>query len=126
VYQRTTGTSGFAGTWESSSVAVNFSLVLKIAPYDGGGLSIISPTSDKPKDLSFDGKDRPNASSNAAAGTTYSARRISEHAVEITDKLNGKIVDTQQYALSSDLKTLTLTIHRVGMHTPNIFVFDRQ
>ncbi len=126
VYQRTTQTKGFAGTWESASVAVNFALVITFQPYAGGGLSLISPTSDKPKDLSFDGKDRPNLSSAAAAGSTYSAKRVSARALEVTDKLDGKPLDTQEFTLSSDLKTLTLTIHRPGLRTPNVFVFDRQ
>lgn len=126
VYKRTTATSGFSGTWESASVAVNFALVIKFQPYGADGLSLISPASDKPKDLSFDGKDRPNLSSNAPAGSSYSARRVSERRLEVTDKLKGKLVDTQEIALSPDLKTLTLTIRRAGMQTPNIFVFERQ
>jgi hypothetical protein len=126
VYQRTTPTSGFAGTWESASVKVNFELVIKFQPYDGGGLSLISPTSDKPKNLSFDGKDYPNPNSNASPGSTYSARRVGGRNLEITNKLNGKLVDTQEITLSSDLKTLTLTIHKTGARTPNVFVFDRQ
>ena len=126
LYRRTAGTSGFAGTWESTSVAINFSLVLKIQPYGEGGLSIISPAADKPKNLRFDGRDYPNLSSNAPRGTSYSARQVSARALEITDKLQGKTVDTQRYALSSDLKTLTLTLHKPGMQAPSIFVFERQ
>lgn len=126
VYLRTTPTSGFAGTWESTSVKVNFSLTIKIRPYAGDGLSIISPTSDRPKNLSFDGKDYPNLASNAIAGSTYFARRIDGHTVEISNKLNGKLVDTQQYVLSSDLKTLTLTVHKPGTRPSNTFVFERQ
>ena len=126
VYGRTTQTSGFAGTWESTSVTVNFVLVIKIQPYEGDGLSIISPSADKPRNLSFDGKDYPDLSSNASPGTTYSARRISERTLELTDKLNGKIVDTRQYMLSSDLKTLTLTIHKTGTRAPSVLVFERQ
>ena len=126
VFQRTTATSGLIGTWEGAGATVNFSLTIKIQPYAGGGLSIISPLSDKPKNLSFDGKDYPNLSSNAPTGATYSARWASDHTLEITDRVKDKIVDTQQYMLSSDLKTLTLTIHRTGMRTPNVFVFDRQ
>ena len=126
VYQRTAPASGFAGTWESRSVVVNFALTIKFEPYDGSGLSLISPASDKPRNLSFDGKDYPYTASNAPVGATYSARRIDERTLEIEDKVNGKNVDTRQIALSSDLKTLTLTIHRTGMRTPNIFVFDRQ
>jgi hypothetical protein len=125
-YQRTTATTDFAGTWESASVQVNFDLTIKIQPYEKDGLTLISSLSDKPKNLSFDGKDYPNLSSNAAVGATYSAKRIDDRTVTISDKLKGKAVDTQEYALSSDLKTLTLTIRRVGMRTPNVFVFDRQ
>ena len=126
VYQRTTPTTGFAGTWESESVKVNFDLTIKIQPFEGSGLSVISPLADKPKNLHFDGKDTPNLASNAPTGSTYAARRVDERTLEITDEIGGKAVDTQQYALSSDLKTLTLTIRRTGMRTPNIYVFDRQ
>lgn len=126
VYGRTAGTSGFAGTWESTSVTVNFALVMKFEPYTGGGLSLTSSISDKPKDLRFDGKDYPNTSSTSATGATYSARRIDERALEMTDKLDGKIMDTQEIALSSDLKTLTLTIHKTSTRTPTVLVFERQ
>ena len=125
VFQRTTATSGLMGTWEGASSTVNFSLTIKIQPYGGDGLSILSSASDKPKDLTFDGKDTPNLSSNVPAGTTYSAKRLNDVTLEITDKLKGRVVDTQQYALSADRKILTLTIRRPGMRTPNIFVFER-
>jgi len=125
VYERTTAASGFAGTWESASVTVNFEFVIKIQQYDGDGLSLISPSADKPKNLSFDGKDYPNISSNASPGSTYSSRRVNESTLEITDKLNGKVVDTQQIMLSSDLKTLTLTVHKTGTRAPSVLVFER-
>jgi hypothetical protein len=126
VYQRTTATSGFAGTWESMSVTVNFAFVLKIEPYAGGGLSLVSPSSDKPKDLRFDGKDYPNIGARASPGSTYSARRVNARTLEMTDKLDGKVVDTQRMALSSDLRTLTLTVHKTGTRTPSVIVFERQ
>ena len=44
VYQRTAGTSGFAGTWESRYVTVSFAFVLKVEPYEGDDLSIIDST----------------------------------------------------------------------------------
>ena len=125
VFRRTTATSGLMGTWEGARATVNFSLTLKIQSYGKDGLSILSSASDKPKELRFDGKDYPNLSSSVPAGMTYSSRRTDEHTLEITDKLGGKLVDTQQYTLSSDLKTLTLTVRKPGMRTPNIFVFDR-
>ena len=126
VYERRTATSGFVGTWESASVKVNFALVITFKAYGADGLSLISPTSDKPKDLRFDGKDYPNMNSSAPAGSSYSAKRVNERGLEVTDKLDGKVVDTQEITLSPDLKTLTLAVHRPDTRTPNIFVFDRQ
>lgn len=125
VYERTTPASGFAGTWESASATVNFEFVIKIQPYDGDGLSLISPSADQPKNLRFDGKDYPNISSSASPGSTYSSRRVNEHTFEITDRLNGKILDTQRIMLSSDRKTLTLTVHKTGTRAPSVLVFER-
>src|SRR5580704_8545411 len=42
VYQRTAGTSGFAGTWEASTDAANMAMVLKVQAYEGDGLSFIN------------------------------------------------------------------------------------
>jgi len=125
VYGRTTATSGFAGTWETANGTVNFALAIKIQPYRNDGLSLISPFADRPRNLLFDGKDYPDQSSNASPGTRYSARRANERTLEITDKLDGKVVDTRRYMLSPDLKTLTLTIRKTGMRSPSVLVFER-
>lgn len=53
-------------------------------------------------------------------------RRANQNTLEMTDKINGKIADTQQIELSSDLKTLTIIVHTVGRSEPNILVFERQ
>jgi hypothetical protein len=51
---------------------------------------------------------------------------VNERTLEMTDKIDGKVMDAQQIELSSDLKTLTLTVHTVGRSEPNILVFERQ
>ena len=63
---------------------------------------------------------------NVPPGLVSSLRRVNEHTLEMTDKFNGKITDTRQIDLSSDLKTLTMTIHVLGRSEPDILVFDRQ
>jgi hypothetical protein len=126
VYKRTAGTSGFAGTWESASLTINFEFVLKVQPYEGDGLSIIDSTEGVTTNFKFDGKDYPNAGPNAEKGSTSSARRVNPHTVEITDKVNGKTASTRQIELSSDLKTLTMTLHPASRREPNILVFERQ
>ena len=75
--------------------------------------------------MKFDGKDYPNVGPNVAAGSASSVRRVNQNTLEMTDKTNGKIADTRQIKLSSDLKTLTVTVHTAGRSEPNILVFER-
>jgi hypothetical protein len=126
VYKRTAGTSGFAGTWESTSETVNSVFVLQVRPYEGDGLSFIDPAQEQTTNVKFDGKDYPNVGPNVAPGSVSSLRRVNQNMLEMTDKIKGKITDTQQIKLSSDLKTLTITLHTTGRTEPNILVFERQ
>ena len=126
VYKRSAGTSGFAGTWESTSETVNSVFVLKIQPYEGDGLSFIYPSEEVTKNVKFDGKDYPNVGANAPPGSASSARRVNKDTLEITGKFNSKVTDTQEIKLSSDLKTLTLSIRIPRRSAPNILVFERQ
>ncbi|HEX6804798.1 MAG TPA: hypothetical protein VF133_14055 [Terriglobales bacterium] len=126
VYQRTTAGSGFTATWDSVSEKMNSSYELEIAPYQGEGLTLITPTERKTRNLKFDGKDYPNLGPDVSAAAVSSGRRVSERALEISDKHNGKVSDTLQIELSPDLKTLTMTMQPAGQNKPNVFVFDRE
>jgi len=123
VYERTAGSSGFIGTWDSITAEVDASIELAIQPYEGDGLSFKGLGSNQ--NIKFDGNEYPNP--NAGAGYASSGRRVNERSLEITDKFQGKITDTRQVELSTDLKTLTMAIRRAGDSKPkNIFVFDRE
>src|ERR1700722_20014924 len=127
VYQRKGEGSGFAGTWVSTSEVVNFVYVLQIRPYEEDGLSIINPSSQLTRSMKQDGKDYPNTGASAAVLAASSVRRLDEHTLALTDKKsNGKVYDTQQMKLSSDLKALIVTVHTAGREEPNILVFERQ
>jgi hypothetical protein len=126
VYSRTAGTSGFAGTWESTSETLDSVYMIKVQPYEGDGLSFINSSQGVTRNVTFDGKDRPFVGPNAPAGTTSSARRVNERTLEITTKISGTVAGTQEETLSSDGKTLTMTVHAAGRTAPNILVFERQ
>lgn len=127
VYRRKGQGSGFAGTWVSTNQAVNFVYVLQIRPYEEDGVSIINASSQLTRNMKQDGKDYPNTGATAAVIAASSLRTLDEHTLELTDKKsNGKVYDTQQFKLSSDLKALTITIHTAGRDEPNILVFERQ
>ena len=52
--------------------------------------------------------------------------RISDHAVDRVDKINGKTLYNQQIEVSADGKALKVTIHIPGRDKPDWMVFDRE
>jgi hypothetical protein len=125
VYKRSGGKSGFAGTWIGTSETVNAVFVLKVEPYEADGLSFINTSQEVTKNVKFDGKDYPRVGPNVTPGSASSLRRVDARTLELTDKFNGKTVDTRQIKLSPDLKTLTMTVHTAGRSEPSILVFER-
>lgn len=126
VYERTAGSSGFAGTWESTSQQANSALELEVRPFETGGLSFIIPAEGVTKNIDFDGKDYPNLGANVSPGSTSSGRRVSDSTLEVTDKNHGEVTKTQQVKISPDRKSLVVTVRPVGQSKPNILVFERE
>ena len=126
IYTRTAGSTGFPGTWESTTEDVNSSYELQIKPSQDDGLSIIYPGSSMVKSVKFDGKDYPGSGPNAPTGYTSSISRVNAQTLQMTDKMNGKLFDTVKIELSPDGKTLTMTTTIPGRTKPNIQVFDRE
>lgn len=126
-YQRTAGSSGFAGTWESTSEEVKSDIELQVQAYEGDGLSFNSAAMGIDQKIKFDGKEHPEMSRNMDPGSTFSGRRVNERTLEITEKFQGKITNNRQIELSKDLKTLTIGIRVPGESKPkNILVFERE
>jgi hypothetical protein len=51
---------------------------------------------------------------------------VNELTLELTDKINDRVTDTQRIELSPGDKTLTITMQPSGQSKPNAFVFDRE
>jgi hypothetical protein len=127
VYQRTAGSSGFAGTWDSDNAKPDSAMALQIQSYEADGLSIFGPEGQITQSVKFDGNDYPDVGPDAPPGLVSSGRRVNERSLELTRKYKGKLIDTSQFELSADLKILTLSIVLAGETKPrNIFVFDRE
>ncbi len=75
--------------------------------------------------MKFDGKDYPNEGPGAGGGASSSAQRVDARTLVITDKVNGKVTDTETIGLSADLKTLTITTLVPGGDRPSVMVFER-
>jgi len=125
VYARIAGTSGFAGTWDSTSEKLG-PTEIDIQPYEGDGLSFTNKAQHSTKLMRFDGKDYPAKDPNAPAGAMSSARQVNARTLEFTEKRDGKVADTQNIQLSADSRTLTMTIQHTGASRPNVLVFERE
>jgi len=124
VYKRTAGGSGFSDTWVST--VVTSVEMLHVQPYQADGLSFLDDLEGLTISVRFDGKDYPIMGPSSVPGFVSLARRVNALNLELTDKYKGSHVDTRDIELSSDLKTLTMTVHTSDSSAPNVLVFERQ
>jgi hypothetical protein len=122
VYRRMSGTSGFAGAWESTTRPLGLKYELGIQPYAGKGLSFAA--SGAVKNITLDGQ--AHAVAGAADGLVASGRRRSERAFDYTESHAGKLDRARQFKLSRDGRTLTETLRTPGTTTPDVLVFERE
>lgn len=126
VLRRMAGTRGFAGTWESTKLRIGEPEELDIRANGGNGLSFAMPAEHETLSFKFDGKDYPDVGPNVPAGSTSSSHRVNQQTLQMTDKIKGAIMDTAEFKLSSDLKTMTITVHETGQSHPLAIVYDRE
>ena len=124
--KRVEGTSGFAGTWESTELNLSSPMSWEIMPYKGDGLSFVTPEYKEHDDIKFDGVDVPNQGPRVAPGATTAGKKTGERTVELSDKLKGKLLDVQHLEVSEDGKTLTDTLTFSGMDKTEVDVYDRE
>lgn len=123
-YERQGGGTGFAADWVSTRQEMKTPYELQVRPYAGDGLSIVSSLQGVTKSVKFDGKDYPNPGSRR--NVVSSAKRLNERAIELTEKINGTVVDTQEISVSEDGKTLTTTVHMPRRNEPDVLVFEKE
>lgn len=117
--------SGWTGTWESTKVQISSPDEWEIEANGANGLTFNTPAYQDTLSVKFDGKDYPEKGPNVPAGSMTSGKRMDAHNLELTDKINGKVMDHTKYEISPDGKTLTLTIHETGQPNPLTIVYDK-
>ena len=125
VYQRIGGGSGIAGDWQSMKETMNTPFPFQVKAFQGDGLSFTTVVEGKTQNVKFDGKGYPDEGPFVARGASSSAERVDARTLVITDKANGKVMDTKTVGLAADLKTLTVTTRFPGSDKPTVWVFER-
>ncbi|WP_263410903.1 hypothetical protein [Terriglobus tenax] len=124
-YTRKGSGTGFAGEWVSISEALNSSVSMQVTAYQEDGLAFSDSSTQTTRAAKFDDKDYPNLGPNAIPESTSSLRRVDERTLELTFKVEGRLIYKQQIQLSPDLRTMTLTRHIAGETETNIQVFEK-
>jgi hypothetical protein len=124
VYQRVGEGNGIAADWQSTKETMNSPFVLDVKAFQGDGLSFVSPMGTT--NATFEDKVHPAEGPSAGPGISKSIRQVDDRTLMIAIKQGGKIAATEDIVLSTDLKTLTMTVHVVGRDRPNVMVFERK
>ena len=81
--------------------------LLQIETFGTNGLAVTFPADKVTMNIGMDGKETPVEGPTVLKGATVSAKRLNPHSIKVTDKLNGKQMDTSDWQVSSDGKALT-------------------
>ncbi|MEY2482549.1 MAG: hypothetical protein QOK24_1077 [Verrucomicrobiota bacterium] len=126
IFKRTGGTTGLAGTWQTTSVKILSPSSITIAKWQGDGYSRTSAVFKETLEFKLDGKEYTPKGPRVPPGMTATAKKIDDHSMELTYKLKGKTIETHKYEVSADGKTLTQTVTYSGVSKPEIDVWDRE
>ncbi|MDE3199466.1 MAG: hypothetical protein KGN79_00990 [Acidobacteriota bacterium] len=111
--------------WDNATLQKR-SYVMEIASYKNDGITLQYPSLDLTKSATFDGKDYPTSGANSVKGETVSARYLNASGFEVEDKVDGKLMATSRFVISSDGKMLTVMVMAPGKVTPDVMVYDRE
>lgn len=125
VWKKVSGGAGWAGTWETTDLKFTSPDEYDIEAYEGDGLSFNTPAYRDMLRMKFDGKDYEEKGPNVMPGSMSSGKRVDGRTLEITNKVKGKVTDNTRYEVSSDGKTLTLTIRETGQPKTLTMVYDK-
>jgi len=112
------GAGGFVGTWEDKNFK-HPSRIMEIRPY-AGGVSFFVPADKTHLDLKFEGKDYAEKGPRADQSMVSSGKRLSSGRMQIIEKYGGKVRYTDEYQVSPDGKTLTITSKTDGQPQPGL------
>lgn len=98
------GSNAVSGSWRIKKLSASESDLLTTYKVTGDELTMSAPTGES-YTAKMDGKDYPAKGS--FAYNTVSLRRINDHTIEETDKMNGKPLQIWKMTVSPDGKTMT-------------------
>jgi hypothetical protein len=126
IFKRTNGTTGLAGTWQTTSVKILSPTSITIAKWQTDGYTRSNPVFKETFDFKLDGKEYTPKGPRVPAGMTATGKKDGDHSMELTYKLKGTTIETDKFEVSADGKTLTQTVTYPGVSKPEVDVWNRE
>ena len=124
--ERVSGGPGLAGKWKTKNVKASSPSVLEIASTGADGLAFKIVDQDLSCDGKLDGKDHPCSGPTLGPGWTTAFANPGGRALDVTVKMNGKVMFKMSYTVSADGKMLTENGTTPGTNEKTKVVYDRQ
>ena len=128
-YSRTSPGKSIFGEWKSISMEEKTSgkpAEFVVQPYGKDGLTFISESDRHRTDMNFDGKQYFETGPDGKTGDSSSGKRVSANVIQMESQSKGTPEDNEEFKVSDDGKTLTLTSK--SLKTSSVFtsVWDKQ
>jgi len=124
-YQRLSGGPGLAGKWKSTKVQTSAEMwEISANGDDGLTMKIVDYNAVCP--IKFDQKDYPCTGPTMPKNFTLSGKKTGPRTIEFTEKMDGKVVFTDIFTVSTDGKTITDDAGAAGSAERVKIVYDKQ
>ena len=124
-WARVSGGPGLEGKWKSTKVQASTEM-WEIAANGDDGLTMKIVDYNAVCSVKFDGKDYPCTGPTIPKSFTMAAKKTGAHSVEFTEKMDGKVVYSDLFTVSSDGKTITDDAAPAGSSEKIKIVYDKQ
>jgi hypothetical protein len=126
VYQRVSGTSGFAGKWKTKNLKMSSPDTIELTASGGDGLSFKMPDQKLVCDAKLDGKSYPCTGPNLPPNTSVVFKKAGANSFSADITIGGRLAYQSTYTGSADGKMLTETGSAVGTAEKYKAAYDRQ
>jgi hypothetical protein len=122
---RVSGGPGLAGQWKSTEVKTATEM-WDIKPNGDDGLTMTLVDYNAVCAMKFDGKDDPATGPTVPKNFTLAIKKTSPRSLDMTEKMDGKVVYNDTFTVSADGKTLTDEAGAPGSSEKVKAVYDKQ
>ncbi|HXK07669.1 MAG TPA: hypothetical protein VMS37_35075 [Verrucomicrobiae bacterium] len=125
-FTRVSGGPGLAGKWKTKNLQSSSPSVIELATSGSDGLTFKMVDMGLTCENKLDGKDYPCTGPTLSSGWTLALSKSGARGLDMTVKMNGKLLYKMTYSVSADGKTMTESGSATATNEKFKVVYDRQ